>query len=63
MLGCEGLIVVDRNLFEDNQAVMVVDDDGFYGGDLKFGECVNLDRRIGRCWHVYHPFRYALASR
>lgn len=66
MLECERFIVADRNSCEDNLALMVLNDVGFYAsdeGDLKFGECVNLDRRVKRCWHAYHPSRYALASR
>jgi len=66
MLGCKGSIVADRNSCEDSLAVMVLDDARLYAGnegDLKYSECVNLDRRIKRCWHAYHPSRYALASR
>jgi len=62
----EGLIIADRDLGEDSSVAVALDEVKFYMGDevdLKSGNRVNLDKRIRRYWCVYHPYRYALASR
>jgi len=66
MLGCERLIVADRNLRERRLGVVILNVSSPCTGDerdLGLGEFADLDRLIKKFGHVYHPSRYALASR
>lgn len=66
MLGCEEMIFTERISRKRRLGVMILGVASPCRGDerdLGLEEFVNLDRNIKRCLHVYHPSRYALASR